>query len=275
MSWMLAGSAAVGVGSWALNKYAGGKNKGGGGSGFPGFFRIDVPDFWKDPYVDKTQDKLFDFGVGAMEGDLPDTYQPLIEFGSQPFEDMLGMKNRDIVSGITESAAKRGLGRGLNISPAISKAVADSSTAARYSDYTNTLANMKSILGLGVDTVEGVRSGALTNQSQKNSYELQKAGLDIKQNLLGYESDLNSFEYDSNNSVQSPGTGDIIGQVGNIFGNAEGQDNLLGSIANLFGGGGSQESTKRGSAEGGKKTDWGGMLNTGMDIAKLVAMFAK
>ncbi len=33
MTWALAGSAAVGVGSWALNKYAGPKDKGGGGSG--------------------------------------------------------------------------------------------------------------------------------------------------------------------------------------------------------------------------------------------------
>ena len=263
-----AGTIAGGVGALAggAASVAGLFGRRGGGGGYPGYNVIEMPPFSEDPYVGKSQDYLWNFGTGAMEGKLPDTYMPLIQFGSQPFEDMLGMKNRDIISGITESAAKRGLGRGSNISPAIAKAVADSSTVARYGDYKDTLTNMRSILGLGTETVEGVRSGALTNQQQKNAYEIAKAGGLASQMDNVYNADQNAFTYAQGQENAGGGVSDVIGQVGNIFGLAGGNDGLLMSLAGLFGG--NQNSTPRGSASGERPDSF-----KGLDISKLFELF--
>jgi len=238
-------------------------------SSYPSLAKIEIPPFTDDPYVGKSQDYLWNFGTNMLDGKLPDTYQPLTEFGSQQFEDMLGLTNRDIAKSVTDSAVRTGMGRSGVIGSNIAKATADASVKARYGDYTNTLTNLKSLLGVGLDTVSGVRTAGLQNQDQKNTYELRKAGLNIDQNSNLYAADQNTFAYDQTQESQSASLNDVLGGVGDLFGDSEGQDNLLGQLMSMFGG--SQSSTKQGSAETGKKTDW---LQTGMDVSKLVAMFA-
>lgn len=263
--------------SWLSDLFDGGSDA----PQYPELEKYNIPEFWFDPYVGKSQDYLWNFGENALEGVLPETYQPLIQFGSKQFEDMLGLTTRDITKTAEESAAKRGLGRGANINASIAKAVADTSIKARYSDYTNTLANLKSILGTGLDTITGVRSAALTNQGQKNNYELGKAQLEIGQNSNLYDSALNSFDYNLAAEDSKPTLFDTLGQVGNVFGGQEGQDNVFGNILSMFSGGSQDSGSSRGSAEGTdsssssgsskQKTDW---VKTSLDIAKLIAMVA-
>lgn len=203
----------------------------------PSYVPVNIPDFTADDYVGRTQDYLYDFGTDMLEGYLPETYKPLIEFGSQQLEDMLGLTNRDISKSVTESAARTGMGRSGVMQSNIAKATADASVKARYGDYSTTLGNLKSLLGYGLDTVSGVGSKALTNQWQMNNYNLGATELAIRQNKLLYDSGVEGFNYDSFVNAQEPGMGDYISGIGSLLGSegsAETKGNVLQELLSLF-----------------------------------------
>lgn len=248
---------------------------GGGKSSAPSYQKIEIPPFWDDPYVAKTQDYLYGFGTDILSGKLPDPYSSIMDFDSKEFEDMLSLKNRDILSGVNESAAKRGIGRSGVTASAAAKAISDSSTTARYGNYENTISNLKSLLTTGLNTVGGVGNNALTNQSQKNNYQLGKAELEIDQNKFAYGADMDAYTINSAKEESGFQLEDLIGGAGNIFGDLFGgggeSDGLNGAISSLFGG----QKSGQGSAEvDGEKTEFYKDPKFYTDIAQLALMFA-
>jgi hypothetical protein len=137
---------------------------------------MDLPIFYEDKYYEPTQETLYDFGLGAIEGQSPKAYKSLFEPGGAEFDAMLNNITGDITERITEDMARRG-SRGGAGAEAISKSVGDISTKLRWDDYLNTMNNQKWLLGTGLNTIGGVRTAGLDNQNQRNRYEMDKSKL--------------------------------------------------------------------------------------------------
>lgn len=162
------GLGAVGVGGGVLSAMTAKK---------PGKLSLPKPpDWYEDPYYKKTQDKLYGYGSELLEGKPNDYYKPIGEIGGSEFEAMLAMKNRDIESAVSEDAAKRGMGRSGATSNAIARAVGDSTTQLRWSDFLRAMAGRQTFLQTGNEMVSGVRAAGLQNQSMRNQFNLNAAG---------------------------------------------------------------------------------------------------
>src|SRR4030067_547436 len=260
MTWAIvaasAASATIGAGTWALNKDAGPDGGGGGGGG-----GIELPPFQADPYYKNSQDVLFPLGKNVLEGNIPDYYAPIGEIGGGLFEDVLGRSVRDVTKSTMESAIARGAGRGGPLSSSIAKNAGDVSSNMRYNDFLRALGGRGKLLEFGGNTLSGVRSSALENQSQVNNYAMRKA-LDED----GIESDADAARASkaaANQSAQTDIWGSLLGSVGSMMG-AGSQSYSPTEIENIVSSG-----QQIGSAEK-SGIDW---ASTGMDIAKIVAMF--
>jgi len=159
-----------------------------GGKGDSNLEGFKLPDYYESDIFNDIQDYLKGYGTGMLEGDVPDYYKGIGETGSQEFEDMLAMTNRDISQSVTEAMAKSGRARGGALPVAVSKAVGDASTKARYGDYERSLEGKKYLMNTGLETTTGVRNAAFNEQSLKNQFNLSRSGLDLKQR--GYLDDL-------------------------------------------------------------------------------------
>lgn len=189
---------------------------------------------FNDPYFKGPQEKLYKFGTDVVEGDLPDYYKQLGEYGSEQFEDVLGLAKRDVREEATraglESAAKLGLrgGRGAaTISSNIARSLGDLETNMRFSDYQRALGARERILPLGLTALSGVRAASLGETD---------AAMNFLQ--LGLQSDQMQYQR--------------AAQEGQAQGQAMGSGlSSIGGLLGSFGGGqGGAASAPRGSAGG-------------------------
>lgn len=154
--WNVAVPAAMGVASHFLGKDGGDE--------------IEAPEYWDNPEYEEVQKYLKDFGMGVLEGDVPDYYKAIGETGSDEFEDMMSMVQRDIMQSTSESLAKSGRARGGQLGASTAGAIGDATTTARYGDYERALAGKQNLLGLGIGTTEGARSSAQAKEGMKNTW---------------------------------------------------------------------------------------------------------
>lgn len=131
-----------------------------------------APEWWSDPYVGKSEEGLFNFGSDVLKGILPASYQNLLQFDSPQFESVLHNSNRDISAAGLNTAALQGNARSGAANAGITKAVADNTSNMRYSDYLNTVTNQKALLGMGLDAENAAGQIGLTNQGQRNNFNL-------------------------------------------------------------------------------------------------------
>jgi len=141
---------------------------------------VTIPSWEADPYYKQSQDVLFPFSSDLLKGITPEYYKSIGETGSPEFEKMLGLTNRDITRSVSESLAKRGLGRGGLGASITSKAVADTTTKLRWNDFLRAITGKEFLLTAGSNIMSGVRSGALSNQQMLNQFALRKTELELK-----------------------------------------------------------------------------------------------
>lgn len=154
---------------WDMGLFKSGKKKGGGGDDLP---IIDLPEFFQDEYYPKTQADLYGLSSGLLKGEVPDYYKPIGDIGGPELEELLSLLTRDVTKATEESAIRRNAGRGGSVDSAVSKNVGDIATKVRWEDFARALTGREMLLKLGIGTEEGVRTAGLTNQSQKNAFNL-------------------------------------------------------------------------------------------------------
>lgn len=241
--------------------FDGKKNESGGGDYMRS--QIEIAPFFEDPYVGKTQDKLFNFGSELLAGTPNEYFAPIGEVGGDIFEQVLAKVVRDTTGATESSAIKRGVGRGGSVSSAIGKNVADVSSSMRWSDFTRAMEGRKGFLNTGNNMISGVRSSALTNQSQKNTYELNRART---------QAGIDAQAFEQGNYV----AGVEDGATSEMFGMIE---NLIDQFSSIGNPGTSQryltqeqlqeQNTKPLGSASGSGMDWTKLL---MDVAKTYAM---
>lgn len=221
MPWMAA-TAAIGAGAGLISQAIGSKKQ-----SLPS-----LPAFQNDPLVGQADSSLFNFGSDVLKGILPNSYQNLLQFDSPQFESVLKNSNRDVESAGLETAARQGNARSGAAQAGISSAVANNSSNLRYGDYLNTIANEKSILGTGLDSISSAGNMALANQGQENSYQL--GGYSA---LLGGTVNMSALSQKS-----QAATGNSIGSaLGSVIGALPYLSNVMGGAssgagANISGG---------------------------------------
>lgn len=158
---------------------------------------VKIPDFTEPEYFKDVQDILFPLGSNILSGDIPEYYSPIGEIGGSLFEQVLQGGINDIQRSGFESAARLNQ-RGGGVSTGIAKNVADYSNTMRYNDYLRALQGRQYLLNTGLNTMSGVRSGALDYGNLLNNYNLSKAGLELKQ--AGY---LDQYEANQASNIGS------------------------------------------------------------------------
>jgi len=166
------------------------------------------PEYQEDEDYRETQDYLKDFGMGLLEGDVPDYYKSIGETGSEQFEDFMGMAKRDVMQSTTEALAKGGRARGGQLAASTAENIGDLSTDLRFKDYLRATQGKERLLGYGLDVTEGVRGagqqeGSLVNKFNQQDYEFQ---VDERNYRYGAALD------------KAKRTGEAIGAVGDFAG---------------------------------------------------------
>jgi hypothetical protein len=141
---------------------------------------INVPDFKPDPYVGKTQDFLFPYSQNLLEGKPNDYYAPIGQIGGKEFDDYLQQNINDIVSGVTNASAGRNLSAG-RMAESVGKQVASITPGLRYQDLLKGIEGRKFLMGTGLNTMEGVRTGALNLTGMENNYNLDATKMRMSQ----------------------------------------------------------------------------------------------
>ena len=187
-----------------------------------------LPEFFEDPEFIKTQKFLSDFGINILKGNIPEFFKPLGETGSKEFEDVLSLTKRDIQESTLETAAITGRGRGGSVPSSVARAVGDASVKARFADFLRAMEGKGFLFQQGRGITEGVRGAGLSNQAQRNTFNLSTAGLDLKSRGLLDEQD--TAEKDLLGKIIGGGLGFLAGgPVGAAVGSA-GEDIFSGII---------------------------------------------
>ncbi len=134
---------------------------------------IKIPVWEEDPYYKKTQDVLFPFGSGLLEGNVPDYYKTIGQVGSPEFENMLRLTQTDTANAVNNNLIRRNIGRGGLGASIAAKANADTGTRLRWSDFQRAIQGKEFLLNIGKDTLTGVRSSALNITGMKNNFNQQ------------------------------------------------------------------------------------------------------
>lgn len=200
-------------------------------------YNLNLPGYYEDPYYKKAQDPLLAAGTSLLEGKPNDYYKDIGESGGAAFQDMMAMLNRDVKTGVTEDMARRGT-RGGAGAYAISKAVGDIGTTMRWNDFNRALQGKQFLLGAGLDTLGGVRTGAINMTNSRNSYNLDAAGLGLKADQLNMQEQAYNDQQISDmiSSLISGGAG-----IASLFAGrpaASGLVSKLGFAGDSIGGGG-------------------------------------
>jgi hypothetical protein len=185
-----------------MNYISGGKlfKKKGGDS-------IVIPNYYLDPYYDTVQSELYNAGSGMVSGNIDDYYKAIGMTNSQEFQDMLALGVRDIQKAGNESLARTGV-RGARGASGIASAVADYETQNRYADYARSLQGKEFLLGTGLNTLQSVRSGALTQSELMNNYNFN-----VLNAKMGLQTMANSAA-----SAQGNAQGSGISSIANLAG---------------------------------------------------------
>jgi len=191
----------------------------------------DIPDFEEDPDYRKMQDYLKELGIDILGGDIPEYYSGIGEPGGDEFEQYLNLMTGDIKKSALETSAAigRGGGRATEIA---SKNVGEFSTKARFADFMRALEGKKWLFGKGKDITEGVRGAGQTQQAQKNTYGLKKAGMeaDVGGYLDKYDANIDAMLGDLFSKDISMTAGAISGAAGKT-----GMEGILGGIEGATG----------------------------------------
>ena len=188
---------------------------------------IALPDFFQDPLYQESQDVLFPLGKDILSGNIPDYYAPIGEYGGTELENLLALTNRDVTSAVNENMTRRNISRSGVGTSAIAKAVADSSTQLRWSDYSRALEGRESLLNTGLETVSGVRSSALDLTGQKNQFELSRSNLELQQAITNAQ--LEAEEKANKNDMWSDILSSGIGAISSLYGASQ----ISGAITKL------------------------------------------
>jgi hypothetical protein len=138
----------------------------------------------------------------------------------------------------------------------ISSAVGDASTKMRYADFERALTGKLNLLNIGSTGLSNVRNAALSNQGQRNQFNLGTAGLDY-QNIL-----LQQNQSNQESSMWSDILSGGISAAGNIYG--------LNTLKDIWG---SSPNSVSGSSGMGSITNSGyGDLTKGFDWTELLKL---
>ncbi len=199
----------------------------GGGDDESNLEGFELPEFFEDPEFKKTQEFLADFGINILKGDIPEFFKSIGETGGKEFEDVLSMTKRDIQESALETAAITGRGRGGSVPSQVAKAVGDASTQARYADFLRAMEGKGFLFEQGRVITEGARGAGLENQRQRNVFNLDTAGLDLKSRGLLDEQDA------AVGAAKGEGVANLISTV---FGSGKepSEGGLFGDILDVF-----------------------------------------
>jgi len=146
-----------------------------------------TPEYYEDPYYEKTQKPLYESGLGLLQGKPDPYFAPIGEYGGQEFENVLGLLKRDVSKGIDEDLIRRGIGRGGIGTTAKSKAIGDISTQMRYSDYERAMTGRGKFLETGANILSGVRGGAINEEQIRNRFAIGAIDSSLAQSKFGYQ----------------------------------------------------------------------------------------
>lgn len=210
---LTAGGAAFTGGGMLMKKMFGGGK--GGSQSFD--WQQYMPDWYSDPYYEKGQDKMYDFSSKLMAGESPaPLYESLVTHGGKEMEDLLSLYKSDITQSVEESQAKKGTGRSGVTDAIVSEEVGKQSIKTRWDDYLRAQAGKELFFKGGMTGMSDVTGKALTNQHQRNQFELAKATM----GMTGMQNEATFAQ--SNANAQSAGWSDFlssgIGAIGSMAG---------------------------------------------------------
>ena len=168
--------------------------------------------YYEDPDYRETQDFLKEYGINLLDGDIPDYYKGIGESGSQEFEDLLKMTNRDITQSTTESLAKGGRGRGGALGASTAQSIGDNTAKLRYADLERSLQGKQYLMNTGAKMTEGARSAAQGEEGQVNQFNAMKTGALV--DLEGMKGDAKVAEIGQYGEALSSMVGGLSGKGG-------------------------------------------------------------
>lgn len=131
------------------------------------------PAFTPDPTYTSQQDFLQPYSMGLLSGNnIPAYYQSIGQQNSPQFQAALGVSNAQIGTSAAEGAAMAGTGRGGQLPQTIAQQVGNNTATLTYQDFLDSNAGKEFLMGQGENISNSVLNGALTNQGQENSYNL-------------------------------------------------------------------------------------------------------
>ncbi len=195
---------------------------------------VNLPAYYTDPLFKSSQEYLAPYGKNILEGNIPDYYKAIGMAGSPEFLDLLNLTKRDIMTSVTEDAARRNIS-GPAVSLAIAKAVGDTSTKMRYEDYSRSLAGKEFLFSGGKDITEGVRNSALDYGNSMNTYNVNAANFAMSKEATLEQ--MEQAEKDRNAQMWLDILTSGIGAAGNIYG--------VGQLNSLLRGSAAERETKR------------------------------
>ena len=194
---------------------------------------MNIPSYYKSPYYEDAQKTLMPYGQGLLQGNVPEFFAPIGEYGGPLLDEYTRRVERDVSRGVTEDLARRGI-RGERGAGIIAGKVGDISSALSWQDYVRAMTGRENLMKTGLGVMGDVRSAGLNEASLRNEYGLNKARLELSdqqfQEQMAWQKE--QQEQAMWDSLLSSG----IGAIGNVVGMGMlGGFGMLGSA----GGGGS------------------------------------
>lgn len=158
-----------------------------GGGGGSDVAMPEAPEYYLSDYYTQSQEKLAGQYTDILQGELPEYYQPIGEYGGEDFNKIMeGITSRvttDVSRAVNEDITRRGVSRGGLGTAATAMAVAektgDIQAALSYDDYSRALAARGDLLGLGLQGIEGVRGAGLSESQLRNMFNLDVFGTEM------------------------------------------------------------------------------------------------
>ncbi len=148
------------------------------------------PDFKPDPNYTSQINFLQPYSMGLLSGNnIPDFYKSIGTQNSPEFQAALGVSNKQIGQSAAEAAAMAGTGRGGQLPQVTAQQVGDNTAKLTYADFLNSNAGKQFLMTQGENVSKDVLAGALNNQQQVNSYDLNayNAAIGTDKANIGYQ----------------------------------------------------------------------------------------
>ena len=200
---------------------------------------MNIPSYYSSKYYEDAQKNLMPYGQGLLQGNVPEYYKGIGEYGGPLLDEYTRRVERDVSRGVTEDLARRGI-RGERGAGIIAGKVGDISSALNWQDYVRAMTGRENLMKTGLGVMGDVRSAGLSESSLRNEYGLNKARLELSdeqfQEQMAWQKEQQEQQQEQAmwDSLLSGG----IGAIGNVVGMGMlgGLGGILGSAA---GGGGS------------------------------------